>query len=463
MSARTLGILLVAAMTGLSVVVAFVGLHPRGSGGGTLLIAVSSRSGDRLTGSPIQIRSAKGGWSALAQFAGGTVPAAPATLGAAQAEVAPGRYEAIRINGRELPAAIRVTAHRVEPILITVSAGVPAAAFAGNDDYNSALLALQGKLVQLPDFALNDQSGQRVTAASLRGHPVVLAAFHTTCRDTCPLYAAVLSQLNGRLAGGVRLLEVSTDPDHDTIAALRAYATLAATDWPLLTGSREELGAFWAPFGVQLSGADSHSNFLGVFDEHGYLRHTETGVPDAGQLPGGLAAVLSAEGARELASHGDGWGARQVADAVRALGAGGTASLPGGGRAPAFSAPALEGGTVSLSRFQKSPVVLNFWASSCPPCRREMPLIQTEARLAGVPVLLIAERDDPAAARAFLATVGVELTSALDPDGRLAGLYGVNVLPVTVFIRADGTVEGKYLGETTREVLRDHLAALTQG
>lgn len=477
--ARTLGILVVAAITGLSLLAAFVGLHARGSsGGGTLLIAVSSRSGDSLLQTQIQLHSARGGWSALAHFNGGAIPSAPGTLTAAEAEVAPGAYDAIRLAGRDLSAPIMVTAHKVEPVLITVRAGSPDAAFAGNEGYNNALLALQGKLLRLPDFSLIDQDGRAVTAAGFRGGVLVVAAFHTTCRDTCPLYTAILSQLITRVPAGVHLLEVSTDPDHDSPAALRDHATLAAAGWPLLTGSREQLAAFWDSLGVQLSGADSHSNFLGVFDELGYLRHTETGIPDAGSVPGGLAAVMSPEGLRELRSHGDGWGANQVADAIRMANSSAVLSLPGGTRAPDFVAPSLDGGTVSLNQVlsggranlhnssqsnQPGPVVLNFWASTCPPCRREMPLIQAEAARSGASVLLVDVHDDAAAARAFLLKVGVKDSSAVDSDGRVAALYGVNVLPVTVFIRADGTIEGKYLGETNQAVLRDHLAALAAG
>ncbi|MDQ6692341.1 MAG: redoxin domain-containing protein [Candidatus Dormibacteraeota bacterium] len=458
---RTLGILVVAAITGLSLLAAFVGLHSRaGSGGGTLLVALSSRSGDSLHETQIQIHSARGGWSSLAHFGGGAIPSAPNIVTAVQADVSPGAYDAIRLDGQDLTASIRVVNHRVEPVLITVDAGAPAAAFAGNDGYNSALLALQGKLLKLPDFKLVDQEGKVVTASGLRGAVVVVAAFHTTCRDTCPLYTAVLSQLRSRLPE-VHLLEVSTDPEHDSPAALQDHAALVAASWPLLSGSREQLAAFWGTFGVQLSGADSHSNFLGVFDQDGYLRHTETGVPDPGSVPGGLGAVLSPEGVRQLAGHGDGWGAAQVADAIRSANSVAMSSLPGGSPAPDFAAPNLDGGTLSSRQFRGHPMVLNFWSSTCPPCRREMPMIQSEAARAGANVLLVDVRDEAPAARAFLKRVGVHQPSAVDSDGRVAALYGVNVLPVTIFIRADGTIEGKYLGETTQAVLRDHLAALS--
>jgi thiol-disulfide isomerase/thioredoxin len=259
----------------------------------------------------------------------------------------------------------------------------------------------------------------------------------------------------------VRLLEISTDPLNDNVQALKAYSTLADTSWPLLTGPEAALTSFWTTFGVQLSGADSHTNFLGVFDGHGFLHQVETGIPDAGTVPGDLVTMLSAEGFRELHSHGDGWDAIKIADHVRSAAALGNPSAGGGGAAPAFTLAGLSGGKVALADFAGAPLVINFWASTCGPCRQEMPLIAATAAAARVKVLLVDERDGAAPAKAFLRSVGVTEATGFDPEGGVGRLYGVSVLPVTVFIRADGSIEGKYLGQTNAAIMGDHLAALT--
>lgn len=461
MRLRAFGVGAVAILAALGLVAAFIGFKAPSSGGGTLLLSLSSTSGDRLGDTQVLIHSRRGGWSALAHIGNVTVPAAPKTYPAAQADVAPGDYDGLRLAGRDLNARVRVTAGQVEPVLVTVAGGVPQDVFAGNQDYNNGLLGLQGKLKALPDFALTDQDGRTVTRQSVAGSIVVLSAFHTTCHDTCPLYTSILFQLRQRLPSTVQLLEVSTDPAVDSVAALRDYATLAVTSWPLLTGSPAELAAFWSPFGVRLSGADSHTNFLGVFDSHGLLHHFETGIPDAGSVPGGLSTVLSSEGIRELRGHGDGWDAAAVADQVRAAASLGNPSAGGGGLAPAFRVEAMQGGKVGPADFLGTPLVLNFWAASCGPCRRELPLLQQETARRHLPLLLVDERDSNGAARAFLDQVAVHSRVASDPDGAVGRLYGVSVLPVTVFIRADGSIEGKYLGETDAGVLADHLAALT--
>jgi hypothetical protein len=92
-----------------------------------------------------------------------------------------------------------------------------------------------------------------------------------------------------------------------------------------------------------------------------------------------------------------------------------------------------------------------------------MPLLQRTADARGVALVLVDERDDRAAASAFLASLSPPVTApvGLDPDGKVGDAYGVTYYPVTVFIRADGTVEGRYIGETDASVLAAHLDALT--
>jgi cytochrome oxidase Cu insertion factor (SCO1/SenC/PrrC family) len=459
-SRRALGIAAVTVLVALGVLSAFIGVHSNAPGGATLLVELSSKAGDSVGDTQIQVHSSRGGWSSLSHLSNTAVPVAPRTVTVAQVNVAPGGYDGIRLAGAELVVAIRISSGQVEPVLVTIAGGVPQAAFAGNQDYNVGLLGLEGKLKSLPDFALVNQDGEPVTRRSVLGAVIVLAAFHTTCRDTCPLYTSILHQLRSQVPNSVQLLEVSTDPLADDVTALKAYAALADTSWPLLTGSSDQLAAFWSAFGVQLSGADSHTNFLGVFDAHGYLHQEETGIPDAGSVPGGLAGILSPVGQSELRSHGDHWDAAKVADEVRAAASLGHPSAGGAGAAPGFSALRLGGGSVALADYAGSPLVLNFWASSCAPCRREMPLISREAAAHRVRVLLVDERDSSTAATAFLKQVGVDEVSASDPSGAVGRLYGASVLPVTVFIRADGSIEGKYLGETDASILEAHLKAI---
>ena len=68
----------------------------------------------------------------------------------------------------------------------------------------------------MPPFQLVDQAGRPFDAASVRGKVTVLAAFHTTCQTTCPLYTGLFFQLRKRLPASVQLVEATTDPEQDT-------------------------------------------------------------------------------------------------------------------------------------------------------------------------------------------------------------------------------------------------------
>lgn len=107
------------------------------------------------------------------------------------------------------------------------------------------------------------------------------------------------------------------------------------------------------------------------------------------------------------------------------------------------------GNIITLADFRGHPLVVNFWASWCEPCRREMPRLASEARrlagrLAFVGVNYKDRRND---ALAFAHKTGVPYSSVVDRDGALAARYGVFGLPTTIFIDSRGRIAGRYLGE----------------
>ena len=117
-----------------------------------------------------------------------------------------------------------------------------------------------------------------------------------------------------------------------------------------------------------------------------------------------------------------------------------------GALAPSFTAAGYSGTQISLDRFRGHPVVLNFWASWCPPCRAEMPALEAAYKKyasRGVVVIGIDGATDTwPASRSFLAARGVTYPVGRDEHGQVAQAYHIAALPTTFFIRADGRVAG---------------------
>lgn len=132
--------------------------------------------------------------------------------------------------------------------------------------------------------------------------------------------------------------------------------------------------------------------------------------------------------------------------------------------APPWSLPELAhpGEVVSLAGFRGRPVVVNFWASWCPPCRKEMPALAAAARrLAGkVDFVGVDTNDSRPAALAFAAKTGVAYPLGFDPHGNLASTYGVYGLPTTFFVSAQGRLLGRQVGAMTEGRLDQLLTKL---
>lgn len=130
-----------------------------------------------------------------------------------------------------------------------------------------------------------------------------------------------------------------------------------------------------------------------------------------------------------------------------------------------FTLPVLDSdATVTLSDYAGRPVFLNFWATWCEPCKRELPAFQqfaAEQGEAGAAVLAVNTGEDEATVRAFLEAQGVTgLTVLMDPDADVADQYGVFQIPVTFVIDPAGNVRYPHYGEMTSADLAGYLDAL---
>jgi peroxiredoxin len=134
-----------------------------------------------------------------------------------------------------------------------------------------------------------------------------------------------------------------------------------------------------------------------------------------------------------------------------------------GSPAPEFAFEAYSGEQVALSDLRGRPVVVNFWASWCVPCRTEMPAFERvyeRFRDHGVAFVGLAVQDDPQQARDFLASVRVSYPVGPDRRNEAGARYGLLGLPTTVLIAPDATVVKRWNGPVSEEQLAEALEPL---
>lgn len=135
-----------------------------------------------------------------------------------------------------------------------------------------------------------------------------------------------------------------------------------------------------------------------------------------------------------------------------------------GQAAPVARLATLDGSLRSIRDFQDRPVVLNLWATWCPPCRRELPMMaRMAAERPDVAFVFVNQGESAATVKSYLSTARIELQHVLlDAAMAVSRHYAAPGLPVTLYLRKDGTLASLHTGEISREALAAGLDGITE-
>ena len=134
--------------------------------------------------------------------------------------------------------------------------------------------------------------------------------------------------------------------------------------------------------------------------------------------------------------------------------------------ASTFVLPAIGGGEVDLADYSGQPIVINFWASWCPPCKREAVTLESSWRehaADGVQFVGVDIQDTDEDAAAYLAEFDATYPNGVDRVGRVTVDYGVIGLPVTFFVNRAGIVERRWVGAIGEGQLETWVGELVAG
>ena len=133
-----------------------------------------------------------------------------------------------------------------------------------------------------------------------------------------------------------------------------------------------------------------------------------------------------------------------------------------GQTAPDLTLTAMDGAVYHLAELRGKPVVLNFWATWCGPCRQEMPAFEEVHRERGDDVIILAINagEGTSLIEPFVQRYKLSLPVLLDRDNAVNHRYRVTALPTTVLIDRDGRVDGIRVGPYSRDLLRARIEQL---
>ncbi len=131
---------------------------------------------------------------------------------------------------------------------------------------------------------------------------------------------------------------------------------------------------------------------------------------------------------------------------------------------PDFTLDTLDGGRFTLSAQAGKPVIVNFWATWCPPCRAELPAFEEVYRGyhdKGLIVVGVDVAESPEVVAQYVQQVGLTFPIALDASGEVTELYHIQGMPTTLFVGRDGKIKDMVIGgPLTRAAIESKISEL---
>jgi peroxiredoxin len=132
-----------------------------------------------------------------------------------------------------------------------------------------------------------------------------------------------------------------------------------------------------------------------------------------------------------------------------------TNGLEIGAKAPDFELKTLTGEPTKLSDYKGKKVMLNFWATWCPPCKAEMPEMEKFYKQGNKDVVILAVNIDPQNdVQGFANKNGITFPILLDTDGKVNSTYQILSIPTTYFIDRNGIIQNKYTGAMNLDMMK---------
>jgi peroxiredoxin len=127
-----------------------------------------------------------------------------------------------------------------------------------------------------------------------------------------------------------------------------------------------------------------------------------------------------------------------------------------------FELVSLTGETVKLSQYRGQPVMINFWGTWCPPCRNEMPLLQStyEKYSPELVILAVNVNDEIGQVERFVEEMDLTFPILMDDKGIVLSQFRVRGFPTTYFVDGDGVLREQFIGELNQEQINAYISKI---